>query len=482
MKTMLHILFLNFLMVIMPTFGFSQCPQAHIMLNSQADVDAFTTNYPGCTDIILGLTISGNDITDLSPLLGITSINSRLLIENNAVLPNLEGLNNLLELNFSFDGLRIRNNDLLTDISALSNMVYDNQYASINISNNPLLMSLNGLQGNDAFLDSITIANNDSLLNLDGLGNNLFCYNYFIVADNDVLQSFGNIGFDYIDGIRIQDNALLNDISALDDCPNPIFNIQVLNNPYLSVCNVVPFCSRIDQIYQCCGGSSPYVNFENNATGCNNVPEVAFSCSLVPSNDDCNNALSLTIGESLEAYNEYATESLQVPACNDMNREDVWFTFNTGGFSSVDIIVSAQYNLQLWTGACESLSQVSGACDTDFLSDIPVTTNANYYLQVWSKDTPGLFDILIQAETLSIEDDISNQFTLYPNPTSNILNLESVRPITRVKVFDILGKEVLSSESNMTNEKVNISKLNSGLYVVFVEIDDRTTVHRIIKE
>lgn len=485
MRNKINILWLSLIIAVMPIFTFGQCPESHIVLSSQADVDAFTLNYPNCSEIILGLTISGDDITDLTPLEVITSIDSRLHIENNLLLTNLSGLESLLEINpLTTGGLRIINNAALTDISALSNMVVLNNYGGLNIVNNPSLLSLNGLQGSSGFLlDGIAILNNDSLTSLDGLGSNIYCSENFRVSGNDSLLGFGNINFDFLGGLHIEDNTNLSDISVLNNYGSTIYNISVMNNPNLSVCNVLPFCNRIDEMYQCCNGMSSDIIFENNDVGCNGVPEIAISCGIVPTSDNCSEALSLTLGEPLEAYNVFATESQEVPLCNDLNRVDVWFKFNTEGYATVDIVGTTGYHLQLWSGTCENLSQVNDACGTGSISNNDVSTNTDYYLQVWSDEaSEGIFDIVVQDGLLSTPDDSLKAHSLYPNPTNGIVNFKSESPITQVKVFDLLGKEMFSSAPNSVIENVNLAKLNSGMYLVVVEINELTTVHRIVKE
>lgn len=94
------------------------CP-TDIVLNRQSDVDNFATNYPDCIPRVSGnLTIRGSLITDLSPLSSLTIIGGFLQIENTG-LTNLNGLHNLTSIN---GYLQISDNDVLTNIDALSNI------------------------------------------------------------------------------------------------------------------------------------------------------------------------------------------------------------------------------------------------------------------------------------------------------------------------------------------------------------------------
>jgi len=110
---------LVFLLLISTYITYAQCDDSnflpHLDLNSQNEVDNFTTNYPNCTDLPGGLIIRGA-IDDLRPLLELTSINGYIQILNTE-LKNLEGLSNISIFN---GGLTLEGNEDLTDISSLS--------------------------------------------------------------------------------------------------------------------------------------------------------------------------------------------------------------------------------------------------------------------------------------------------------------------------------------------------------------------------
>jgi hypothetical protein len=55
---------------------------------------------------------------------------------------------------------------------------------------------------------------------------------------------------------------------------------------------------------------------------------------------------------------------------------------------------------------------------------------------------------------------------MYPNPASNQLNISAKELISNVEVFNVLGKRVKSFSLNATKEALDISDLNSGVYLV----------------
>lgn len=146
------------------------CPSVgDVVFTSQAQLNDFILNYPSCTEINGNLTIGsldGNtDITSLSALQNITSVNGNLLIVNNPLLESLNGLNALE--NVSGDVTIGTGNTTLNSITSLENL--ENIDGSLQILYNPQLTSLDGLQN----LNPLTISGLG--LNIIGNENLTFC-------------------------------------------------------------------------------------------------------------------------------------------------------------------------------------------------------------------------------------------------------------------------------------------------------------------
>ena len=72
--------------------------------------------------------------------------------------------------------------------------------------------------------------------------------------------------------------------------------------------------------------------------------------------------------------------------------------------------------------------------------------------------------------------------TIYPNPATDgqfFVAMKNGKGAT-IKVFDITGKEVLTSSFGMTNENtVDCSKLSTGLYMVQITVDGKSAVKKV---
>ncbi|MFL9836456.1 peptide-N-glycosidase F-related protein [Flavobacterium sp. ST-75] len=84
------------------------------------------------------------------------------------------------------------------------------------------------------------------------------------------------------------------------------------------------------------------------------------------------------------------------------------------------------------------------------------------------------------SQTLGAEDFNTTAFSLFPNPVVDIAEVQTVdgSSISNVTVVNTLGQIVYSG----TSEKMNLSQLQSGVYIVNVRFDDnRTATQKLIK-
>jgi Secretion system C-terminal sorting domain len=73
-------------------------------------------------------------------------------------------------------------------------------------------------------------------------------------------------------------------------------------------------------------------------------------------------------------------------------------------------------------------------------------------------------------------------FKIYPNPASNILNIDNQIAISSFKIFNTLGSLILEKNSFL-EKNINISNLNNGVYFIeVVDIDNNKSVKRFVKQ
>ncbi|MDO6597745.1 choice-of-anchor Q domain-containing protein [Oceanihabitans sp. 2_MG-2023] len=73
----------------------------------------------------------------------------------------------------------------------------------------------------------------------------------------------------------------------------------------------------------------------------------------------------------------------------------------------------------------------------------------------------------------------TNEISLYPNPTSSILNIKSKQDVETVTIYSVLGKKVLKAET----KTIDVSNLSQGIYIMkIITKDNSETVKRFIKK
>ena len=200
------------------------------------------------------LSVSGNEnLTDLSVLTNLKSVSSYLSIVGNEQLTSLKGLENLKQIG----KLSIVRNDILPSLEDLGNIRLDQDHLhlGLNISENPLLENLDGLQFITKVSGEIEIFENEGLQSLNGL-------------DNLKETEFDSTGF------LLSDNPALENMEALDAFKfSKLKELTVTNNPKLEVCDYMEICNFL-------GSPTRPRTVSGNGLGCQSEKEILDSCAL----------------------------------------------------------------------------------------------------------------------------------------------------------------------------------------------------------
>src|SRR5690606_22880514 len=241
-------------------FGFttlSQCPAGNIIFTTQAQIDAFATNYPNCTQISGSLYIGSSDIVNLNGLSNLTSVGGYLNIDYNSNLTNLDGLSNLTSVG---GFLNIYDNLNLTNLDGLNNLTSVGGYLSI--AHNSSLTNLDGLNNLTSVGGFLLIDSNSNLTNLDGLSNLTS-----VGADLAILL---NYSLPYISGLQnINPASILSTHFGV--------GLYIVSNTSLSVCNLENFCTYL--------AGSGLRTISGNAGDCISEAAVTTACVLSGSCD-----------------------------------------------------------------------------------------------------------------------------------------------------------------------------------------------------
>ncbi|PSL28053.1 T9SS type A sorting domain-containing protein [Dyadobacter jiangsuensis] len=216
------------------------CSFTDLRLNSQAAVNSFSSS---CKTISGDITVSGTDITDLSPLQNIETMNGKLTIQNNPALSSLNGLRNLA----TAQHLLIYYNDLLTDLTGLEKL--KSIWGTTHIRYNKGLVNLKGL---DSLVNANTfyITNNDSLKSLSGLGSLETVSDILAIGSNKSLASLNGLTkLNAVSRINIGENDALTDLSGLEKLTSVSYQMHVTYNKNLTSLNGLTSLNYLSEAY-----------------------------------------------------------------------------------------------------------------------------------------------------------------------------------------------------------------------------------------
>jgi len=97
-------------------------------------------------------------------------------------------------------------------------------------------------------------------------------------------------------------------------------------------------------------------------------------------------------------------------------------------------------------------------------------------------DTFLVDDIAIYSATADVRDNNMLNISMYPNPTSNRLNISAQNIIKSAVIYNILGKQVMCLEINKNSESIDVSSLASGMYLIKYSLNKITGTAKFIKQ
>ncbi len=188
------------------------------------------------------------------------------------------------------------------------------------------------------------------------------------------------------------------------------------------------------------------------------------------------------------------------PNNNPSTTEPIWFmgstktiTWNVAGTTAnninttnVNILVSTDNGLTYVTlaGNVPNNGSATVTIPTNLTSTydarIKIEAVGNIFYTVSKKFT--LWDPNLSTEKVTIKD-----LKIYPNPTTNVLNIEfSTKDTGKIKfdIFDLNGrliKTVSQENTNQVNQQINVESLQTGTYILVINTGKYTATHKFIK-
>lgn len=91
-------------------------------------------------------------------------------------------------------------------------------------------------------------------------------------------------------------------------------------------------------------------------------------------------------------------------------------------------------------------------------------------------------DYTVNVDVASSVNFAEYNFALGPNPTSDVVQITATENIQSIKVYNLLGQQVLNNQVNVQSPQINMASLENGVYLMEVTIKDTKEVFKIVKQ
>ena len=203
--------------------------------------------------------------------------------------------------------------------------------------------------------------------------------------------------------------------------------------------------------------------------------------------------MAVKSGQTLVGINKLGLDSLYIlDAENTSSKGQVFSTYSgtwaaLGGIMgptaenriliaqlTTDGIFSYQINIQIKKGSLPSEKYVA---DSPINDERTISTLKGTFTPPAKSPTS---DVIIEKENTDI-------VRIYPNPIKDYLNVEvkstdSKESTVVYQVFDIVGNELITKQSSGSIDKINVTELPKGFYLLLVTSKNKKIAQKFIKE
>jgi hypothetical protein len=301
--------------------------------------------------------------------------------------------------------------------------------------------------------------------------NNLYLQSYGIISLEGI-QSFINLGFLNCSYNEINDIDLTQNINLgqLHCYHNQIVDLDLTQNINLIHVNCAFNNIEVLDVSQNLSLSTLHCRFNNLSTldVSNNLGLRDLGCTAnnlsaldVSSNT---NILFLTCGANhIEELDLSQNVSLYWFQCQS-DEELTFLDLRNGGNSGLSL---------MWAYDTPNLRCI--LVDDKSFAD---SKECGYPTSGWCKDENDIFIEDMVDCVLSSEDFTSTEIILYPNPTNDILRLQTQLQIENVKVYSVQGNLM---KNIIGKTKINVSDLSQGIYFLEVNTKEGRSMFRFAK-
>lgn len=223
----------------------------------------------------------------------------------------------------------------------------------------------------------------------------------------------------------------------------------------------------------------------------NNVDDVyrEFDIQTFPqiANDNCANTEVITLTEGATVNTNFELNGAQVSneeGCVGSaldNYHDAWYEFTMPVNGNIQVNGLVNWNKFQLLDACNG-NEIYCFDNTGDFNNLTAGTTYKlrvYRTQDYAHSNYNSFS-MHTVEVLGVENLNIDGFTMYPNPVKNILFLNAQKTINTIKIYNLLGKQVLQLTPNNTNVQIPVHQLKTGIHFIKVTAENQTEIHKMV--
>ena len=114
--------------------------------------------------------------------------------------------------------------------------------------------------------------------------------------------------------------------------------------------------------------------------------------------------------------------------------------------------------------------------------NMPLVNGVTYYaVTIGTNGCPSLPTSIKVIITLGINDFDLTKLKYYPNPVNDILTISYVETITKVEIFDLNGRMVMSKDFDSERVELDFNRLSFGTYMLKIQTKENSQFVKIVK-
>ncbi len=159
------------------------------------------------------------------------------------------------------------------------------------------------------------------------------------------------------------------------------------------------------------------------------------------------------------------------------------YSIHVGTSNDISVLINSATSLtEILGDAGDTGTPVSHSLDISSLAGSGTVYIAFRHWDCTDQDFLSVDDLTVTASTLSVDEFASNNFKHFYNADSKTLSLESSVALSNVEVFNILGQKIVDRALSQTNETIDFSSFEDGIYLVRTKLNEQINTFRVLKQ